>query len=66
MNPLRSTLGYHSDKMSTMSLPSDVQRFLTRYNDQEDHPEAEDNLKFYSNSIPCRPDELLIEEVLEK
>jgi len=45
------------------SLPADIRLFLARYHDQEDHPDAEDNLRFYENELPCQPDGLLVEEI---
>ena len=50
----------------TTTVPSDVQLFLDRYGDQEDDPDAEDNLMFYRNLLACRPDGLLIKEVHEQ
>ncbi|KDN48262.1 hypothetical protein RSAG8_02854, partial [Rhizoctonia solani AG-8 WAC10335] len=51
------------------SIPYDVQEFLDGY-PNNDHIDAADqrqlNLKFYSNEFKCRPDGLLIEELLEK
>lgn len=44
-------------------VPSDVQRFLSRYGDQKDDPNAKDNLMFYRNQLICQPDELLVKEV---
>jgi hypothetical protein len=48
---------------STLSLPQDIQLFLDCYSNEENLPDANDNLRFYSNTLPCRPDELLIEDI---
>lgn len=51
------------------SIPYDVKEFLDGY-PENDHIDAADirqlNLKFYSNEVKCRPDGLLIEELLDK
>ena len=47
-------------------LPADIRLFLARYHGQEDHPDAEDNLRFYGNKLPCQPDGLLVEEIHEQ
>lgn len=52
--------------LSTVTLPADVRLFLEEYRNQEDHLDAKDNLKFYSNELACRPDGLLIEEIHEQ
>ncbi|CAE6439070.1 unnamed protein product [Rhizoctonia solani] len=51
------------------SIPHDVKDFLDGYPDN-DHINETDrrqlNLKFYSNELKCRPDGLLIEELLDR
>ncbi|KIJ53499.1 hypothetical protein M422DRAFT_222162 [Sphaerobolus stellatus SS14] len=47
-------------------IPSDVQSFLENYPNQEDDPRLDANLKFYSNAIRCKPDNLFIEELHEQ
>ncbi|KIY45642.1 hypothetical protein FISHEDRAFT_49021 [Fistulina hepatica ATCC 64428] len=49
-----------------MSIPRDVQEFLEGYPDNEDDPSLNANLKFYSNTARCRPDNLLINELHER
>lgn len=49
-----------------VELPNDIQLFLARYNDREDNPGAQDNLQFYANLVPCRPDGLLIDEIHQR
>ncbi|CAE6412402.1 unnamed protein product [Rhizoctonia solani] len=51
------------------SIPYDVKEFLEGYpnNDSIDAADTHQlNLKFYSNEVKCRPDNLLIEELLER
>ena len=45
------------------SLPRDIQEFLERYPGGADDRSRSANLKFYSNESPCRPDNLLIDEL---
>ncbi|KAH7336899.1 opioid growth factor receptor conserved region-domain-containing protein [Rhizoctonia solani] len=51
------------------SIPHDVKEFLDGY-PNNDHINETDrrqlNLKFYSNELKCRPDGLLVEELLDK
>jgi len=46
-----------------MTIPPDVKEFLEGYPSKQDDPTASDNLYFYSNSLRCKPDGLLIEEI---
>jgi hypothetical protein len=47
-------------------IPSDVQEFLRDYPDMENNnPNLNANVEFYSNLLPCQPDELLIDDVHE-
>ncbi|CEL62492.1 hypothetical protein RSOLAG1IB_04848 [Rhizoctonia solani AG-1 IB] len=49
------------------SIPYDVQDFLDGYlNEALNARAGKQNLGFYSNKLKCRPDELLVEELLEK
>ncbi|KAG9100617.1 hypothetical protein FRC06_003910 [Ceratobasidium sp. 370] len=50
------------------SIPDDVREFLQDYPGVGDSEEtdAQQNLRFYSNAVKCRPDGLLIEELLSK
>lgn len=48
-----------------MSIPRDVQQFLDRYPDVE-RTDSDSNLRFYSNSTPCEPDGVLIEDILRE
>ena len=42
----------------------DTQQYLNHYPDQRDNPRLNDNLLFYSNQLPSRPDGGLIEDIL--
>ena len=51
----------------SLAIPRDVQAFLQGYPDNEEVNEitrVHPNLDFYSNAEKCRPDGLLIEELL--
>ncbi|ESK95740.1 opioid growth factor receptor-like 1-like [Moniliophthora roreri MCA 2997] len=45
------------------TIPRDVQEFLYRYPNGGDDRSQSANLKFYTNKLRCRPDNLLIEEI---
>ncbi|KAJ7644231.1 opioid growth factor receptor conserved region-domain-containing protein [Roridomyces roridus] len=47
-------------------VPRDVQNFLNGYPNGEDDETIDDNLKFYSNQLRCRPDNLLIDDLHRK
>ena len=47
-------------------LPRDVREFLDNYPSLPDDPSLNENLKFYSNQVRCRPDNLLIDELHEQ
>jgi hypothetical protein len=49
-----------------MSFPQDIRAFLAHYHGQEDDPGASDNLLFYRNQLRCKPDHLLISEILQR
>lgn len=52
-----------------MVVPRDVQAFLQGYPDNNEFnetPRIHPNLDFYSNIAKCRPDGLLIEELLNR
>jgi hypothetical protein len=51
---------------SVASIPRDVQEFLQDYPSQDDDPRQNANLHFYQNTLRCRPDGLLIDELHEK
>jgi hypothetical protein len=48
------------------SIPHDVQDFLEDYPGQDDDPRQSDNLHFYQNTLRCRPDALVIDELHDK
>ncbi|KAF7365073.1 OGFr-N domain-containing protein [Mycena venus] len=52
-----------SQSRHTMSIPRDVQEFLDGYPRGGNDPRQSANLGFYSNTLRCRPDELLVEEI---
>ena len=66
---MRSLSSYFStSSSSSSSLPSswssrDVQQYLSHYPSQRDNPSLNDNFRFYSNSIPSRPDGALIDTI---
>ncbi|KAH9936620.1 opioid growth factor receptor conserved region-domain-containing protein [Fomitopsis serialis] len=45
------------------SIPRDVREFLEDYPDNSDNPSFSDNLRFYSNKLRCRPDNLYIDDL---
>jgi hypothetical protein len=49
-----------------MSIPPDVQEFLDEYPDVVDDPTSRANFEFYSNNMPCSPDNRTIEEIHER
>ncbi|KAH9851508.1 opioid growth factor receptor conserved domain-containing protein [Lenzites betulinus] len=49
-----------------MSIPGDVREFLADYPEAEDDPRLNANLGFYTNKLPCKPDNLLIDELHEQ
>ncbi|KAJ7795600.1 opioid growth factor receptor conserved region-domain-containing protein [Mycena olivaceomarginata] len=55
-----------SQSRHTMSIPRDVQEFLDGYPRGGNDPRQSDNLGFYSNTLRCRPDNLLVEEIHEQ
>lgn len=46
-----------------MAIPSDIRLFLDEYPEQDDHLEANDNINFYRNETPSRPDGLLLIDI---
>ncbi|KAL7418854.1 hypothetical protein Q5752_006538 [Cryptotrichosporon argae] len=48
------------------SVPHDVQDFLRGYPHQRIVPTASANLEFYSNRLPCRPDNLIYEAWMDR
>ena len=44
-------------------IPLDIQDFLSNYEGEDDNAECNDNFQFYSNELPCQPDELLIDDL---
>ena len=59
----------HTRLISTRNmllLPRDVREFLDNYPSLPDDPALNENLKFYSNQVRCRPDNLLIDELHEQ
>ncbi|KAH7921764.1 hypothetical protein BV22DRAFT_1071722 [Leucogyrophana mollusca] len=46
---------------TAMSIPHDIQEFLANYPDATDETNNSDNYLFYSNQLPCQPDNLLID-----
>ncbi|KAJ7288186.1 opioid growth factor receptor conserved region-domain-containing protein [Mycena rebaudengoi] len=46
-----------------MSVPRDVQEFLDGYPNNGNILKLSENLEFYSNTLRCRPDDLLVEEI---
>ncbi|KAF9468523.1 opioid growth factor receptor conserved region-domain-containing protein [Collybia nuda] len=49
-----------------MSIPRDVKEFLDGYPDSGNDLKSSANLDFYSNTLRCRPDNRLIEEIHEQ
>src|ERR1700761_6545088 len=47
----------------TRSLPRDIQEFLAGYPELDDDNRLNANFAFYSNTLRCRPDDLLIDEI---
>ncbi|KAF7346492.1 OGFr-N domain-containing protein [Mycena sanguinolenta] len=52
--------------MRPMTLPRDVQEFLDGYPHGGNDPRQSANLGFYSNTLRCRPDDHLVEEIHEQ
>ncbi|KAK7056921.1 hypothetical protein VNI00_002639 [Paramarasmius palmivorus] len=48
------------------AVPRDVQEFLDRYPSGGNDKSRSANLKFYTNQLRCRPDNLLVEEIHEQ
>jgi hypothetical protein len=46
-----------------MPVPRDVQEFLDGYPNSGNILKLSENLEFYSNTLRCRPDDLLVEEI---
>jgi len=44
-------------------IPSDIQSFLDNYPNKGDNLRLDANLKFYSGTLHCQPDGLLINEL---
>ncbi|KAJ6559061.1 opioid growth factor receptor conserved region-domain-containing protein [Mycena vulgaris] len=61
--PHRLLLSRSRHKGSAMSIPRDVQEFLDAYPRNGDNRRLSANLGFYSNSLRCQPDDLLVEEI---
>ncbi|KAJ6621887.1 opioid growth factor receptor conserved region-domain-containing protein [Mycena sp. CBHHK59/15] len=55
-----------SRRHTTMSVPRDIQEFLDGYPRNGNDRELYANLGFYSNTVRCRPDNLLVEEIHEQ
>ncbi|EIW59380.1 uncharacterized protein TRAVEDRAFT_36796 [Trametes versicolor FP-101664 SS1] len=49
-----------------MPLPRDITEFLQGYPDISDDPRLNANLEFYTNKQPCKPDNLLIDDLHEQ
>lgn len=49
-----------------LAVPRDIREFIDGYPGIGDDPEAFMNLEFYSNTLRCRPDNLLIDEIHER
>ncbi|TFK27735.1 hypothetical protein FA15DRAFT_635399 [Coprinopsis marcescibilis] len=49
-----------------MSIPRDVKEFLENYPDVDDEADLCDNIRFYQNTLRCRPDRKLVEEIHEE
>ncbi|KAG8934025.1 hypothetical protein FRC03_007006 [Tulasnella sp. 419] len=60
--PLVATRLHHESS----EVPEDVKKFLHDYPDNTDNPSLNANLKFYSNQIRCKPDDLYIDELHSK
>lgn len=71
------TRGFKLDKTSpqttkrslfsaTMDIPRDVRDFIEGYPNLKGEPGHSENLAFYSNAQPCRPDNQLIDEIHEQ
>ncbi|KAH7912555.1 opioid growth factor receptor conserved domain-containing protein [Hygrophoropsis aurantiaca] len=45
-----------------MTLPHDIQEFLANYPDVTKDTDLSDNYRFYSNQLPCQPDNLSIDQ----
>lgn len=62
--PLQATK--HSLTPLTMQIPRDVREFIDDYPGIGDDANASENLGFYSNTLRCRPDNQLIDEIHEQ
>ena len=51
-----------------MSLPADIRDFLNDYPNNNDSGEGDEkpNFEFYSNTLKCQPDNLLIDRIHER
>ncbi|GBE84417.1 hypothetical protein SCP_0603960 [Sparassis crispa] len=49
-----------------MSIPRDVREFLEGYPENDDDASMSANLRFYSNKLRCRPDNLFIDEIHDR
>ncbi|OBZ68903.1 Opioid growth factor receptor-like protein 1 [Grifola frondosa] len=47
----------------SLNIPIDVREFLDGYPDNQDEGSLSNNLRFYSNRLRCRPDNLLIDDL---
>ena len=50
----------------TSTLPHDIREFLAGYPELDDDDKLNANFAFYSNTLRCRPDDLLIEEIHDR
>lgn len=51
---------------AVMSIPRDVREFIDNYPGEDEDTDASENLAFYSNTLRCRPDNKLVDEIHEQ
>jgi len=61
----RTTAVFGSNRAGSavMLIPRDVQEFIDNYPGVDEDADASENLAFYSNTLRCRPDNKLVDEI---
>jgi len=61
-----AVFGNNRARPAVMSIPRDVQEFIDNYPGVDEDTDASENLSFYSNTLRCRPDNKLVDEIHEQ
>jgi len=61
--PKATASGNNRARSAVISIPQDVQEFIDNYPAIDEDTNASENLAFYSNTLRCRPDNHLIDEI---